>query len=117
MIKRSFPLNLVTVYLNYTGDNSGIILNPQKFRCSMPSVFGPDECSVVLTSILDSCIKCTFQPSLFISRIKDLFPTPNEEKKNSFTQIKCKKNIRLSLSHLDLLILIEQLFHLFSSGK
>lgn len=86
---------IVTVYLNYTGDNSGIILNPQKFRFLMPSIFGPDQCSVVLTSILDSCIKCTFQPPSFISRIRDLFPTPSEEKKTSLQKIKLENNTEI----------------------
>ncbi|CAF3520013.1 unnamed protein product [Rotaria sp. Silwood1] len=79
---------IVTVYLNYLGDNSGMLLNPQKFRVSMPSKFGPDECHVVLTSIFDSCIKCAFQQASFIKRILDLFPTPNDEEKDSYTQIK-----------------------------
>ncbi|CAF3492966.1 unnamed protein product [Rotaria sp. Silwood1] len=54
----------------------------------MPSKFGPDECHVVLTSIFDSCIKCAFQQASFIKRILDLFPTPNDEEKDSYTQIK-----------------------------
>jgi len=86
---------IVTVFLNYTGDNSGIILNPHKFRFLMPSKFGPDYCSVVLTTILDSCVKCTFQPPSFISRIRDLFPTPNEEKKNSFQKIKLENHTEI----------------------
>lgn len=79
---------LVTVYLNYTGDNSGIVLNPQKFRFLMPSVFGPGDFSVVLTSIFDSCIKCAFQPTIFNQRILELFPLPDATKKTSFTSIK-----------------------------
>ena len=82
--------SLVTVYLNYTGDNSGVVLNPQKFRFLMPSVFGPGDFSLVLTSIFDSCIKCAFQPTSFNQRIRELFPSPEENKKSSFTSIKRK---------------------------
>ena len=78
----------VTVYLNFTGDNSGIILNPHKFRLFMPSIFGPAECSTVLTSIFDACIKCTFQPTLFINRILDLFSVPDHDNDDSHTKIK-----------------------------
>ena len=77
----------VTVYLNYTGDNGGITLNPQKFRLFMPSMFGPAECSLVLTSIFDSCIKCTFQPTPFINRILELFSTPDHDNDSSHTKI------------------------------
>jgi hypothetical protein len=75
--------------LNYTGDNSGMLLNPQKFRSSMASVFGPDDCHTVLTSILDSCVQCTFKQSLFIKRILELFPAPDDEKRKFYTKIQC----------------------------
>ncbi|CAF1020071.1 unnamed protein product [Rotaria sordida] len=79
---------IVTVYLNYLGDNSGMLLNPQKFRSSMPSTFGPDECHTVLTSIFDACMKCAFQQASFIKRILDQFPIPKDEEKDSYIQMK-----------------------------
>jgi hypothetical protein len=79
---------LVTTYWNYTGDNGGMFLNPQKFQTSMPSVFGPGDCHVVLKSIFDSCIKCSFQSASFINRILDLFHSSSDNKKNLLTQIK-----------------------------
>ncbi len=75
--------------MNYVGDNGGMLLNPQKFHLSMPLIFGPNECNLVLKNIFDSCVKCSFQPTSFINRIRDLFPSLND-KKNSSTQIKCR---------------------------
>jgi hypothetical protein len=66
-----------------------MLLNPQKFRSSMPSLFGPGESHTVLASIFNSCIKCAFQQTSFIKRILDIFPTPNDDDKDSYTQIKC----------------------------
>ncbi len=80
---------LVTVYWNYIGDNGGMLLNPQKFHSSMPSIFGPNEYNFVLKTIFDSCIQCSFQPTSFINRILDLFSSSNDKKKYSSTQIKC----------------------------
>lgn len=81
-------LVVVTVYLNYLGDNSGMFLNPQKFRSMMPSMFGPGEADQVLATILDSCIKCAFHQS--VSReILNAFPRPDAERQDSFTPIKC----------------------------
>lgn len=80
---------LVTVYLNYVGDNSGMLLNPHKFRSSMPSIFGPNDCQIVLTSIFNSCIKCAFQQE-FPRRILNTFSISKDEKQDSYTQIKCK---------------------------
>jgi hypothetical protein len=67
-----------------------MLLNPQKFHSFMPSIFGPSQCHLILKSIFDSCIKCSFQPTSFINRILDLFSSTNEKKKNSSTQIKCR---------------------------
>jgi len=80
---------LVTVYWNYIGDNGGMLLNPQKFYSSMPLIFGPNECNLVLKNIFDSCIQCSFQPTSFINRILDLFSSLNDKKTNSSIQIKC----------------------------
>jgi hypothetical protein len=66
-----------------------MLLNPQKFYSSMPSIFGPNECNLVLKNIFDSCTQCSFQPTSFINRILDLFTSLNDTKKNSSTQIKC----------------------------
>jgi hypothetical protein len=86
----------VTVYLNYTGDNSGMLLNPQKFRSLMPSVFGPDECHTVLRSIINSCVNCAFRSTSVIDEINDVYQLPEDEEKDSYTQIKCMyKNIVL----------------------
>ena len=81
-------MNLVTVYLNYLGDNSGMLLNPSKFRSMMPSTFGPGESDAVLARIFDSCIKCAFQQS-FSQEILNTFPTPDDEKQHSYTPIQC----------------------------
>ena len=75
--------------MNYIDDNSEMLLNPQKFRLSMPSIFGPDESQIVLASIFNLCIKCAFEQISFIKRILDIFPTPKDEDKDSYTQIKC----------------------------
>ncbi len=69
-----------------------MLLNPQKFRTSMPSKFGPDESHIVLSSIFDSCIKCAFQPALLLPEILDTFPPPKPEKKDSYVQIKCMRS-------------------------
>ena len=69
-------------------DNSGMLLNPQKFRLSMPSVFGPAEIHIVLATIFNSCVKCAFQQTSFIRRILDIFPTPKDENKDLYTEIK-----------------------------
>lgn len=66
-----------------------MLLNPQRFHLSMPSIFGPDDCYSVLRTIFDSCIKCSFQPTLFTNRILDLFPSSNDNNKNISTSIKC----------------------------
>lgn len=66
-----------------------MLLNPQKFRTSMLSVFGPAECHNVLASIFDCCIKCAFQQSSFIKRILDVFPIPDDEEKDLYTQMQC----------------------------
>lgn len=79
----------MTVYWNYVGDNGGILLNPQRFHYSMPSVFGPGEYHSVLKTIFDSCVNCSFQPTLFLNRIRDIFTIFNEEKKQSSIEIKC----------------------------
>jgi hypothetical protein len=71
------------------GDNGGMLLNPQRFHSSMPSIFGPSECHLVLKTIFDSCIQCSFQPTSFINRILGLFTSANDKKRNSSTQIKC----------------------------
>ncbi|CAF4026788.1 unnamed protein product [Rotaria sp. Silwood2] len=98
-IKKKRPF--VTVYLNYLGDNSGMLLNPQKFRSSMPSTFGPDECHIVLTSIFDSCIKCAFQQASFIKRVLDIFPIPKDEEKDSYTQIKLENGTIVYIQQLE----------------
>lgn len=79
---------LVTVYLNYLGDNSGMLLNPQKFRLMMPSMFGPGESHTVLAAIFDSCIKCAFSQA-FPQQILNAFPRPEISKQDSYTPIKC----------------------------
>lgn len=85
---------LVTVYLNYTDDNSGMLLNPQKFYHSMPSVFGPAETDTVLTAIFNACVKCAFKPVAFIRRILDIFHTPKDDGNNeSHTRIKRRSPI------------------------
>ncbi len=87
----------MTVYLNYVDGYSGMLLNPQKFRSSMPSIFGPSDCYTVLTSIFNSCIKCAFQQTRFIEEILKTFSTSNDEEEDSCTQIKCiYKNIFFS---------------------
>ena len=80
---------LVTVYFNYTGDNTGMLLNPQKFRSSMPSIFGPGECLMVLKLIINSCINCAFQSTLVIKEIIDIYSIPEEDEKDSYIPIKC----------------------------
>ena len=80
---------LVTVYLNYLGDNAGIFLNPHKFPSSLPSIFGPDECYTVMTSILDACVKCAFQQASFVKRILDVFPIPKHKDKHFYKPIQC----------------------------
>ena len=77
----------VTVYWNYLGDNGGMLLNAQRFHSSMPSVFGPSDCYSVLKSIFDCCIKCSFQPTSFLNRIHELFPSSDSKQKNSTTEI------------------------------
>jgi hypothetical protein len=80
-----------------------MLLNPQKFHSSIPSIFGPSEYHLVLKSIFDSCIKCSFQPTSFINRILDLFPSSNQnKKKNSSIQIKCmfKKKVYLKIEFM-----------------
>jgi hypothetical protein len=66
-----------------------MLLNPQQFRLLMPSIFGPDEIQIVLASIFNLCIKCAFEQTSFIKRILDIFPIPNDENKDSYTQVKC----------------------------
>ena len=51
----------------------------------MPTVFGPSECDLILKNIFDSCIQCSYQPTLFVNRLIDLFPLLNNKKKNSHT--------------------------------
>lgn len=70
-----------------------MLLNPQRFHSSMPSIFGPNEYDLVLKTIFDSCIKCSFQPTSFINRIRDIFPSSNT-KENSSTPIKCMLKIK-----------------------
>ena len=65
-----------------------MLLNPQKFRFSMPSIFGPAESLTVLTSIFDSCIKCAFQQASFLQEILHTFARPKTEKKDSYIQLK-----------------------------
>jgi hypothetical protein len=55
----------------------------------MPSIFGPDESQIVLASIFNLCIKCAFEQTPFIKRILDIFPIPNDENEDSYTQVKC----------------------------
>ncbi|CAF0716794.1 unnamed protein product [Adineta steineri] len=98
-IKKERPI--VTVYLNYVDDNSGMLLNPQKFRFSMPSMFGPGECHTVLATIFNSCIKCAFQQTSFIKRILDIFPTPKEDEKYSYTEIKLDNGTVIYIRQLD----------------
>lgn len=86
---------LVTVYWNYIGDNGGMLLNPQRFHSSMPLVFGPAECYSVLKTIFDSSTKCSFQPTSFINRIRDLFSSANDTKGSSSTPIKCNYTKKL----------------------
>ncbi|CAF0839712.1 unnamed protein product, partial [Rotaria sordida] len=92
---------IVTVYWNYIGDNGGMLLNPQRFHSSMPSIFGPSECYSVLKIIFDSCIKCSFQPTSFINRILDLFPSINDNKKNSSTQIKLENGTIINIPNIE----------------
>ncbi|CAF5156238.1 unnamed protein product, partial [Rotaria sp. Silwood1] len=92
---------LVTVYWNYIGDNGGMLLNPQRFHSSMPSIFGPGECYTVLKTIFDSCIKCSFQPTSFINRILDLFPSINDNKKISSTQIKLENGTIVNIPNIE----------------
>jgi hypothetical protein len=66
-----------------------MLLNPQKFRSSMPSVFGPGECLMVLKSIINSCINCAFQSTLVIKEIVDIYSIPEEDEKDSYIPIKC----------------------------
>ncbi|CAF1623622.1 unnamed protein product [Adineta ricciae] len=100
-IKTERPI--VTVYLNYMDDNSGMLLNPQKFRLSMPSVFGPAEIHIVLATIFNSCVKCAFQQTSFIRRILDIFPTPKDENKDLYTEIKLENGTIVYISQLDTL--------------
>ncbi|UJR30004.1 hypothetical protein I4U23_017550 [Adineta vaga] len=100
-IKTERPI--VTVYLNYMDDNSGMLLNPQKFRVSMPSIFGPAEIHTVLATIFNSCIKCAFQQTSFLKRILDIFPVPKDQEKDSYTQLKLDNGTIIFLSHLDTL--------------
>ncbi|CAF4715824.1 unnamed protein product, partial [Rotaria sp. Silwood1] len=90
-----------TVYWNYIGDNGGMLLNPQRFHSSMPSIFGPGECYTVLKTIFDSCIKCSFQPTSFINRILDLFPSINDNKKISSTQIKLENGTIVNIPNIE----------------
>ncbi|CAF3053354.1 unnamed protein product [Rotaria sp. Silwood2] len=92
---------IVTVYWNYIGDNGGMLLNPQRFHSSMPSIFGPGECNSVLKTIFDTCIKCSFQPTSFINRILDLFPSTNDNKKNSSTQIKLENGTIVNIPNIE----------------
>lgn len=78
---------LVTVYLNYSGDNSGMLLNPQKFRLMMPSIFGPKEGDQVLSAIFDSCIRCAFHQSV----LREILQTFSRSDEESFTPIKCRR--------------------------
>lgn len=64
-----------------------MLLNCQRFHSSMPSIFGPGDCYSVLKSIFDCCIRCSFQPTSFINRIRDLFLSSNETKKDSTAEI------------------------------
>ncbi len=66
-----------------------MLLNPYKFRTSMPSIFGPNESHIVLTLIFDSCIKCAFQQTSLLQQILQTFPTPKADKKDSYVPIKC----------------------------
>ncbi len=77
------------MYFNHLGDYSGMLLNPQKFHSLIPSTFGPDECHIVLSSIFNSCIKCAFRQTSFIQEILEAFSIPKDDKKDSYTQIKC----------------------------
>jgi hypothetical protein len=79
----------VTVYLNYLGDNSGMLLNPQKFRSSMPSIFGPDDCQTIIALIFNSCIKCAFQQTSILQEMLNTFSIAKDEKQDSYTQIRC----------------------------
>ncbi len=84
----------MTVYLNYLGDNSGMLLNPQKFGSSMPLIFGPGDCQTILALIFNSCIKCAFQQTSILQNMLNVFSISKDEKKDSYTQIKCmNKNI------------------------
>ncbi|UJR16455.1 hypothetical protein I4U23_003357 [Adineta vaga] len=90
---RIYPL--VTVYWNYIGDNGGLLLNPQKFHSSMPLVFGPNQWHLVLKSIFNSCIRCSFQPISFTHRLMELFPSTNDEIQASSVQITLENNTKL----------------------
>ncbi|CAF3710875.1 unnamed protein product [Rotaria socialis] len=94
---------IVTVYFNYVGDNSGMLLDPQKFRSCMLSVFGPDKCHTVLTSIFDACIKCAFQETSFTKRILEIFPAPKDEEKDSYVKIKLKNGTIVYIQQLETL--------------
>lgn len=66
----------------------------------MSLIFGPGECYSVLKTIFDSCVNCSFQPTLFQNRIREIFSVLNEEKKCLSTEIKCnfiEKNFRENL--------------------
>ncbi|CAF0921739.1 unnamed protein product [Adineta steineri] len=98
--KKKYPI--VTVYWNYTSDNGGMLLNPQKFQSLMPSIFGPDQCHLILKSIFDSCIKCSFRPKSFMNRILDLFPlSKNDKEKTSSTQTKLENGITIDLPSIE----------------
>lgn len=67
-----------------------MLLNPSKFRSLMPSVFGPDSCQNVLTSIFNSCIKCAFS-STFPQLILNTFSISKDDKPDSYMSIKCNR--------------------------
>lgn len=79
----------MTVYLNYIGDNSGMLLNPQKFHSSMPKIFGPSDCLTIVALIFNSCIKCAFQQTSILQEMLHTFSISKNEKKDSYTQIIC----------------------------
>ncbi|CAF0811215.1 unnamed protein product [Didymodactylos carnosus] len=74
-------LKTVTAYLNCSGDNGGMLMNPQKLRTLLPSKFGPDEPSKVLKLILDSCYRCAFQSSSYIDLILNMTPITLQKSK------------------------------------
>jgi hypothetical protein len=84
-----------------------MLLNPQKFRSSMPSVFGPGDCQTILSSIFNSCINCAFQHTTVIQGMINTFSIPKDENKDSYIQIKCMNKTKTFLFF----------YKNFSSGK